>query len=284
MPSIPVSVPTVASVLSLTANLNDFVVWLVEREVLLGHWRCDFGTIHLPVASGVEFRCRCGGGDTTHSIFSGSVFSSSRVSPGSVLLLVHEWLCDSRLSVAAARVGCSVRTVNLFFRRFRRLVAADLRRRPVRMSGNFRVAVDEMCWRVDRESGRRVWVIGAVELSPERRLFVAELPTRSAEDIARALDGVIPPLSLLVTDRLPSYNVVAEILSLRHATVRRFRHHRFRRRSVHTNAMEGSWPSVRRFLARRRRLPLSESLAEFNWRVQNSENLWNAFMAVLSIN
>lgn len=240
--------PTLEDFQEWTANKYDLVVDLFERGVLDLEWCCRHGTVHKANAESFVFRCRCGGSDHQRSIFRNSYFWGLRLPIARVLDIAYEWLCDSRISVAAERQGVSRKTVSTHFKWLRKMASTAISQNPVTMGGDDKiVCIDEMrlirgkkkirsrnmneigttmtdAWHVRRRL-KSIWIVGAVERSEERRLHLAAIKNRSVRKLKNALNDVIAQRTTVITDGLKAYKFVCRSLQLQQIIVRRNRHH-----------------------------------------------------------
>jgi hypothetical protein len=265
------------------ADEHSLIVELLARGILRPTWTCACGREHFPTVRSRQFRCRCGRQDRRKTIFYCSFFENTSLPIATVFRVVYDWLLDSSARACSERRSVSENTVGVYYGYCRQLVRSSLVAVPVRVGGvGVCVEVDEMFVRRDAETGAEVWVIGAVERTAERRLHLSVLHTKTPEAIVSALADAILPGSLLVTDFLPSYSLVAQTLALPHTRVNKARHIVDHTTRMHTNHIEATWKHLRLFLARRNRVALADSLNEFVWRRLHRESLWDAFLAALS--
>jgi hypothetical protein len=217
------------------------------------------------------------------SIYYSSFFENTRLTMATIFRIVYDWLSESPVRVCAFRRNVSPNSVGVYYGYCRQLVYSSLATAPVRVGGvGISVEVDEMFVRRDAETGDEVWVLGALERTPERRLHLSILHTKTPEAIVASLSDAILPGSLLVTDFLPPYSLVAQTLSLPHTRVNKSQSFVDPSTRIHTNHIEATWKHLRLFLSRRNRVALGESLAEFVWRRLNAGRLWEGFLQTLS--
>ena len=254
------------------ADRHRLLVELLARGILDSRLACEAGRVHRPSVTSRQFRCQCFRVDRRKSIYHRSFFANTSLPIATVFRVAYSWLVDEQVGVSANRLTVSRKTVGVYYGYFRQLAVSALEYAPVRIGGvGVSVEVDEMFVTRDKVSGDEVWVLGAVERTAAKRLCLSILPSKSPEDIVSALSDALLPGSLLVTDFLPSYSLVARALNVPHARVNKSRSFVCPSTRMHTNHIEATWKHLRRFLARRPRVALDIALAEFVWRRQNSQ-------------
>jgi hypothetical protein len=259
------------------------IVELLARGILDASWTCDAGRVHRASVSSRRYRCLCFREDRTKTIYRQSFFEHTHLPIATTFRIAYEWLNDAPVCVSARRLSVSRKTVGEYYRHFRQLVVSSLEFAPVRVGGvGVSVEVDEMFVRRDSQTGHEVWVIGAVERTAEKRIHLSVLRSKTPEDIVAALSDALLPGTLLVTDFLPSYSLVAQALSLPHARVNKTRSFVDPLTRIHTNHIEATWKHLRRFLARRSRVALDVALAEFVWRRLHSQDSWEGLLAAFA--
>lgn len=264
-------------------NKHRLIVELLARGILDDSLVCKAGRIHHPSVTLMEFRCRCFRVNRRRSIYNKSFFENARLPIATIFRIAHSWLNDEQPCVCACRLSVSRNTVGRYYGYFRQLSEASLGFAPVRVGGiGVCVEIDEMFVKRDPVSDKEVWVIGAVERTPEKRLHLSILKSKTPEDIVYALSEAILPGSLLVTDFLPSYSQVAQTLNLPHTRVNKSRSFVDSSTKMHTNHIEATWKHLRRFLGRRSRVKLDVALAEFVWRRENAQDIWEGFLKSLA--
>lgn len=94
------------------------------------------------------------------------------------------------------------------------------------------------------ETKDTVWILGAIDNTPERNFFIKRVQDRTITSISNALEGVIREGSRLCTDGYRSYPRVAEILCLEHSIV----NHSMgfvANDGTHTNNQEAFWSHLK---------------------------------------
>jgi len=125
-----------------------------------------------------------------------------------------------------------------------------------------------------------VWVVGGVELTEERRLFLVPVESRNSETLAQVIEEHVADGSIIRTDCWKGYAYLERREDIVHETVNHSKHFKDPLTGVHTNTIEGTWAAVKMKIARRHRTEsgIGEHLFVFIWRRLNENNLWNAFL------
>jgi transposase-like protein len=82
-----------------------------------------------------------------------------------------------------------------------------------------------------------VWVVGGVELTPQRKCFLIVVPNRSATTLHTIIEEYVIPGSIVYTDCWAGYRGIDRINNIQHRTVNHSQS--FRNGEVHTNTIEG---------------------------------------------
>ncbi|KAG0421309.1 hypothetical protein DMUE_6300, partial [Dictyocoela muelleri] len=100
--------------------------------------------------------------------------------------------------------------------------------------------------------GHRVegtWVVGGVERSSERRIFLKCVKTRNEKTLTKLLLRKVCKESILYTDLWRGYNKLKEHYD--HKTVNHSKEFVDKITGVHTNTIEGTWYAVKTFVGKR---------------------------------
>jgi transposase-like protein len=124
-----------------------------------------------------------------------------------------------------------------------------------------------------------VWVVGGVEKTPERKVFLAVVPQRNAETLESIIKHYVKPGSLIYTDCWRGYSQLNELED------QSFEHHAVNHQEtfitnegVNTNTIEGTWNGIKLNISPRLRnkKEMPWKLVEFIWRRKHHNNEWNA--------
>ena len=145
------------------------------------------------------------------------------------------------------------------------------------------VEVDEckLCKRKYNRGHRVVgaWVVGGVERTDERRVFIEQVQDRLAETLRDIISRNIVQGSIVHSDLWRGYQRLDE-LGMTHATVNHSQSFRNPIIGVHINTIEGTWNGLKLSIPPRNRNEdfIDNHLLVFIWRRNNNENLWSALL------
>jgi hypothetical protein len=186
--------------------------------------------------------------------------------------------------------GHDQETVSDYFGYFRQLVGSALEDDDQAIGGeNVIVEIDETkIAKRKNHRGHRVegaWILGGVERTEERKVFLVEVPDRSAETLLAVLARHIQPGSIVHSDLWKGYIRLAETLGVEHRTVNHSFYFVDPVTLVHTNTIEGTWCALKKMIptCRRTRGKLQGHLFEFIWRRANRKDLWSAFVEAMAV-
>jgi hypothetical protein len=148
--------------------------------------QCNVGTLkHYPSKPKIwhcnNYRCK-----GKVSIFRDSFFAKSMLPCHDLLHIGYKWLSGQRYSDILAQTGHSTKAVSTTIRFYQELVSACLSEEDIVIGGpGVVVEVDESKFgKVKYGHGHRVdgvWVVGGVEQTAERLLFLKTVPDHTAE-------------------------------------------------------------------------------------------------------
>ena len=189
-----------------------------------------------------------------------------------------------------AITGHSTDSVCAYFKYFRELVADSLEEADYCIGGDgVIVELDES--KFGKRKHHRghlvqgVWVLGGVERTPERRVFLTAVPDRSMETLEDVISRHVYPGSIIYTDLWKAYSQLDNHFEYEHRSVNHSRHFVDPITGVHTNTIEGTWAGIKLGVPRRNRVDagMDEHLFEFIWRRTNANDLWGGFLHALSV-
>jgi transposase-like protein len=215
-----------------------------------------------------------------HTFFFGSALNCSQV-----LLLGYLWLTNVKPKSAQLITGHSKPTVSSFYNHFRILVSSSLEEDHQLIGGEgIIVEIDETkMGKRKNNRGHRVegvWIVGGVERTPERRVFLATVEKRDAETLTTLIERYVAPGSIVYTDLWRGYSSINELPDITHRTVNHSQHFKDPITGVHTNTVEGTWNGLKMHISPRNRVlsGMTEHLMEFIWRRRNEDSLWESFI------
>ena len=89
------------------------------------------------------------------------------------------------------------------------------------------------------------WVLGGVERTPERRMFLCVVPDRSESTLVRVLNEHIAVGSIIYTDLWKGYCNIDKIFGVQHCTVNHSKYFKDPVTGIHTNTIEGTWAGLK---------------------------------------
>ena len=201
-----------------------------------------------------------------------------------LLRIAYKWLAGQNYTAIMRQTGHDSKTITTYLRFCRELVAAHVSQGEVIGGPGIVVEVDESKFgRRKYHRGHRVegvWVLGGVERTEKRRVFLVPVPDRKTETLVAVLRHHVAPGSIVHTDLWRGYSGLADALGVHHLTVNHSQGFRDHETGVDTNTIEGTWAGIKIGIAPRHRCKafIAEHLAEFIWRRQNEGNLWDGFI------
>jgi transposase-like protein len=222
------------------------------------------------------------------SIFASSFFANTRLKCSEVMLLCYLWLIKASYQVILAATGHSSITVSEYSKYCRQMVAEILDDEDMHIGGpGVVVEVDESkLGKRKYHRGHRVegiWILGGVERTEQRKVFVEPVPDRSASTILDVLSRHILPGSIIHTDMWRGYSGIEQELESLHFTVNHSEHFVDPENGTHTNTIEGTWNGMKLIIVPRNRTAkdMENRLFEFIWRRKHTNNLWDAMLDAL---
>ena len=234
------------------------------------------------------FRCPAKGCRKEISMRAHTFFHGSALSSGVILRLAHMWLANVKHTSAVMLTGHSSATVSSFYAYFRQLVTGALTAENTVIGGNnIIVEVDET--KMGRRKANRghrvqgVWIVGGVEKTPERRVFLAVVQNRNRETLVDLLSRHVSAGSIVRTDLWKGYAGIDNRLDIEHQTVNHSLFFKDPITGVNTNTIEATWRALKIRIESRSRVEkgMNERLMEFIWRRKHHADLWSGFIDAL---
>lgn len=272
---------------------NACIDFLIREGILYSRNECEVckrGKMKRYPSAPKIWHCNYHGCRFKISVFLHSFFAKSKIPCHDLLRIGYKWLSGQRYTDILEQTKHSTVTVSTEVRFFRELVSSCLSEEDIVVGGpGVVVEVDESKFgKVKYGHGHRVdgvWVVGGVERTVERRIFLKAVPDRSAETLTAILRANIAPGSIVLTDLWRGYSRISNSIAITHLTVNHSQNFKDPVTGTHTNTIEGSWHGIKCKIAPRNRTEdlIDEHLAEFIWRRQNSEDLWKGFLKCLRV-
>jgi transposase-like protein len=220
------------------------------------------------------------------SITSESFFFIHKLGIHEIMEIAYYWLAELTHKSITMVTGHSSKTITAFMSYLRQLVASGLEIDDLIIGGqDIVVEVDESKFGKRKYNrGHMVegaWILGGVERTPERRVFLVEVPDRKAETLLYILSRYIREGSIIYTDCFSSYSGLHELFE--HHTVNHSENFVDPETGCHTNTIEGTWCGIKMKIAPRNRVHdlIDLHLAEFQWRRANDSLLWDSLIYCL---
>jgi len=221
------------------------------------------------------------------SIYKDTFFGSTRLPANKVLLIAYLWLTKSLHTSMITQVGVNANTITNWTNSLRGLVTwdienLDLADAPIGGEGII-VEIDESKFGKRKYNrGHRVegiWVVGGVEITPERRMFAVSVQDRSADTLRDIIQAHVLPGTIVRTDLWRGYRALADF-GMEHQTVNHTEHFVDPVTGVHTNTIEGTWNGMKMHICRQHfnREFIDGALMEFIWRRRYAGDLWNRLL------
>lgn len=272
------------------------IAYLVENNVFIRPDECIACSGEGISIRGKSWRCTRKDCRKSWSIFSGSFFSQCKIDINKILALAYFWLCGVKSTQLILITGLSKPTISMYTKSLRRLVGDDLDYIDLQIGGpGIVVEIDECKMGKNKyHRGHHVsgaWVLGGVERTLERKLFLIEVPNRTEETLIRVIRTHVLPGSIIITDCFRSYWNLEQYYT--HLTVNHSQNFVDPTTGACTNTIEGTWAALKYKISPRNRTNsidengeitehlLDDFLSEFQWRRKNMNNLWIGFMHAL---
>ena len=126
-----------------------------------------------------------------------------------------------------------------------------------------------------------VWVVGGVERTPERKMFMIKVADRSEQTMDAIISTYVLPGSIVHTDLWKGYTEnIFEQNGMEHATVNHSLHYKDPDTGVHTNTIEGTWGGVKQKIGKRHRTEkfIESRLIRFLWERNNKGQRWSMLL------
>jgi hypothetical protein len=237
---------------------------------------------------GTNWRCPNKKCRRSISIFKQTIFSKAHIPCNKLMLIGYLWLAKAKPTTIQHLTSCSGTTVANYLQLFRQLVSSGIKETEGQIGGEgVVVEIDESkFFSLHAGAGanqRYGWVFGGVERTMERKMFVKQVPDRTADTLLEVLCQHVHPGSRIISDCWGSYANITRDLGMEHQSVNHASHFVDPATGAHTNTIEGTWRGLKVGIPLRERSgeKLEEYLLEFMWRRENQRCEWEALLDCL---
>lgn len=272
------------------------IQYLIENSIFVKPERCEG-------CHGISFslhrkswRCTFKSCRKNYSLYGQTFFKKSKLEINQTLKLAYFWLAEVRPKSLLIITGQSKPTITAYLKFFRQLVCDSLDFEDIVIGGdNVIVEIDESKFGKNKyhrgHSVNGAWILGGVERTPERKMFLCEVKDRTEETLLSIIRTHVNPGSIIMTDCFRSYFNLNEYYT--HQTVNHKENFVNPENGACTNTIEGTWGALKYKIAPRNRTNslnddgelidggINDFFGEFQWRRKNAEDLWEAFLNAL---
>lgn len=219
------------------------------------------------------------------SIFKTSFFSTSKLKINEILWISYLYLHKTPISEIVKTVGVGSEAVCNWTSYVRQLLAENINYEQVQIGGEgIIIEVDET--KLGKRKYHRghkvdgVWVIGGVERTGQKKMFLQEVENRNYETILEIFKIYVLPGSIVYTDGWAPYIRVCKELNLTHKKVNHKYHFKNPEDGTHTNTIEGNNNGLKTLIKprNRSRKNINDWLYYFIWRRIYSKTIWKSFI------
>ena len=285
------SLPSEKQIEMYYGNEQACIQYLLEKGVLYTRDVCPYcetGGMKRYLSRFKQWTCNNKKCNRKISVFKDSFFAKNHIRCHDLLRIAYKCLSGQNYSSILNQTEHSSGTICDHMRLYRELVAEFVEEEHTIIGGpGIEVEVDESKFgRVKYHRGHAVdgvWVLGGVERTEQRRVFLAFVPNRAASTLVEVLRQHVKPGSTVYTDLWKGYNNIEDELSVHHLTVNHSKAFKDPNTGAHTNNIEGTWSGIKGKIAPRNRTAtyIDDHLMEFIWRRQNAKDLWGGFLKCL---
>ena len=192
------------------------VSFLVEHGIIKTERLCECGNLAILKIERKTYRCGRYGCKKEVSCFSDSFFSNARIPCNRILFAAYLWLGKASHAQISTFTGISEQATTDYMRHFRQLVADSLDDIDFVIGGEgIKVQIDESKFGKRKyHRGHRVdgvWIIGGVEKTPERKLFLRIIESRDAITLRKIIMRHVRCGSIIITDCWRGYLNLEEL-------------------------------------------------------------------------
>lgn len=283
-------IPPQRELIDILFNENSCFLFLLEKKILYTERICPKCGSNMNLQQIRRcFRCTKKTCRKQISVFAGSFFSKCKTSCEKIMNIGYHWISGATYTELLSICGHSTGTIVAFIKYFKELVANNVNEESCIIGGQGIVVEMDESKLAKRKHNRGhrvtgVWVIGGVERTEQRNMFVCIVQNRNAETIKDLVYRHVHTGSKIFTDYWKGYDWLDEDANYSHEKVNHSLHFKDPETAVHTNTIEGTWSGIKRCIPSRTRTKSSigDSLFCFIWKRQNIGRLWDSFVEALS--
>ena len=280
--------PTLSSVSNLFQDEEEAIRYLIDHNVFCNVTKCQICQGNVSRRK-KKWRCNKKSCRKETSILKDSVFSKTRIKINEALLIAYLWLSKCSHSSIMLITGHSNSTVTNYLHDLRQLVGCVSDNISQKIGGEgIVVEIDESKFGKRKyHRGHKVggvWVLGGVECTPERKIFVVPVENRSKATLFGIIQEHVLPGSIIHTDLWKGYQGIDEVIKGTHLTVNHSKTFKDSKTGVHTNTIEGTWNGIKVNIKPKNRTAneIGDHIMEFIWRRCNSDDLWGGLIKQMS--
>jgi hypothetical protein len=223
------------------------------------------------------------------SIFQGSFFSKIKMPICDVMNIAYLWLSGATHKTLCSAGAHAKKTVTAFTGYFRQMLATNVEDEQITIGGqNIIVEIDES--KVAKRKYNRghhvagSWVVGGVERTSEKKLFVITVPDRSGVSLKDIIYLYVEKGSIIITDCWKGYDWLCNDRNFIHMKVNHSKTFKDPQTGACTNSIEGTWAALKATIPKRNRTKgdIDSYVLNYIWRRQHKNNLWQSFIKCLA--
>ena len=184
------------------------------------------------------------------SLWEGSILKNSKIGPNKTLQLIKLWLQGVAPRHICQIIGIKGKAYSRFITLLRSSVVSKFYKNVQKIGApKTIVEVDESKFGKRKHNRGHmvegVWVVGAVERTSSRKIYLQAVPNRTSPTLTKLLKESVHAQSLIYTDCWKGYSDLKNHFTS-HATVNHSRYFVDPISRVHTNTIEGNWSAIKR--------------------------------------
>lgn len=279
--------PSIYDLIEIFNTEEATIKYLLEKGIIKPQILCECGQILNINIKRKAYRCYIKKCNKEIGIFRDTYLENRNLKCNKFLLLAYLWICETSNKTIMTMAQHSSQTITNFFNEARQIIMTSLTDDDSQIGGeNIIVEIDESKFGKRKHNRGHhvegVWIIGGVERTPERKLFLKVIEKRDAETLLNVINAHVKQGSIIYTDGWRGYSMIEPLLNMQHSVVNHSLHFVNPENGHHTNTIEGTWSVIKRKIpVRNRTKKITPHLFEFIWRRKYKNDLWNNFISLL---